>query len=250
MMADIDHSPSSFIDDDVHDDIMMMDIGDEDDKSDRPFNTSAAIQYHEPIEIDPDSFYAGGADDDWATHNGLTSILMFNLALVYDLAAKEAPHSPREQAALENKAKSLYEKVLQLHVLASIKVEEQDRRQQEEHHYGGSSSRSSSSITSNTTTARRRTTTTTQRPGMLGAIQDIIAMAAVNNLIHLERDDETKQDLYVQMLMEIAKAVDRADYGDGGELKRLVDWQTGIFLLNAFFLKRPWSIPGAAAAAA
>jgi hypothetical protein len=205
-------------------DEMMMDDTEDDDSfpSTDPFKKSFAAQYREPIHIDSDSL---PASLDCATHSGLTSIIVFNLALLYDLAASETDQGspPRFQAIKQRKAKTLYEQVVQLYVLSCMNEE------------GSNGCCDTSRI------ARKR-------PGMLGAIQDLVAMAAVNNLFHLEQEDEGRKEVYIQMLVEIAKLVGRADYGDTGELRRLVNWQGGIFLSNAFFLKTLLTGHGAAAA--
>jgi hypothetical protein len=238
----------------------MIDIGDSSASPSAitdPFTKSFEVQYREPIQIYPESFPSGVLD--LAAHSMLTAIIVFNLALVYDLAASESSRhsssSPKAQARMENKAKFLYEQVLQLYVVSCM---EEDGSRQDHHHPPHEPSVGSPQ--EDTFTGRPNTQhptasslgtsrKTRKRPGMMGAMQDLVAMAAVNNLFHSEQEDESRKDMYVQMLLEIAKIVDKADYGDtGGELRRLVNWQGGIFLLNAFFLKALLS-PLAAAAA-
>ncbi len=192
----------------------------------RPFKNSSAIQFHQPILIHPESCCCVTSRYSTITtsmmvarHSGLSAIVIFNLALCHDVTASSSSSlGSSSQANMKAKAILLYEKVVELYVQSNT-----DRDQ-------------------NNLLWDERPTGTVH-----DAVQDIVVMAAINNMVHLQ-DDEAQKDRYSRLLLHLTQQINGVTYGSE-ELWRQVEWQARIFLSNTVPWRKKISFTTTAAAA-
>lgn len=156
-----------------------------------------------------------------------SAIVIFNCALCHDRLSQSPTLSTPRKQALRDKAMVLYEKVIDLYFETSShgRLEEVNVI----HSFMVSNGPS-------------------QLPGKIkSAQQDIMVMAAINNLVQFHHESSQESNYYSQLMMVLFQQIQCTDYGST-EIQRQVDSQARVFVSNT--LLQSWTMTLARAAAA
>ena len=199
-----------------HDDVLMTQImaansnRDQHRMIDRQplFKYSSEIKYQNPIPMFPGSFSwpitpLSIVESETTRVIGMSMIIVFNLALCFDLLASTSLSTTTKQQAFIAKAISLYEKVVDLHLQSVIEDSNM-----------------------NATTVDE----SCDSQMVLRAQQDMVVMAAVNNLIQLH-PDSLEKERYSSLIMVLFQGTQWTNYGSE-EIQTLVDSQARVFVSN------------------
>lgn len=202
--------------------------------SKRPFNYCSGIKYQQPFfafqELDHryDESTLIHLTSNSESHTisiiQLSAIVIFNCALCHDRLAQSAMSSTTRQG-LRDKAIALYEKVVDLYIESRA------------HCMIGVDTMNNPLVSRDNCLRRAE---------IVGAQQDMIAMAAVNNLVQLHHESSQERYNYCQLMMALFQEIQRTDYGSQ-EIQSRVDTQARVFVSNVVM---SWNLELVLAAAA
>lgn len=207
------------------------------------FKYSSAIKYQHPFRMLPDMDHnipAAAAYSRSTTtplsmsesHTtqaiGLSAIIIFNLALCFDLLASISPNTAKQKMYIA-KAISLYEQVVELYLQSTIESNVNEGIMTTTMEQGGESFSCCS-------------------PMVFRAQQDMVIMAAINNLVQLYPECAQKEE-YFNMMMVLFQEIQRTDY-QREEIQRLVNSQARVFVSNTVVLSSNMRLLSISAAAA
>jgi hypothetical protein len=175
------------------------------DVAQQPFNCSSSRKYEQPFLVLQQEMDCRTTSS-WSTTTFLSMIVIFNCALCHDsLASSSTTVSTTRRQVLRYKAISLYEKVVNLY----IELSNDSFKEQED---------------------------STGFHGTLGAQQDMIVMAAVNNLVQLHHESSAIRNHYVQLMMALFQQVQTTDYGCD-QIRSQVNSQGRVFVSNTLLCR-------------
>jgi hypothetical protein len=189
------------------------------------FKYSSARKYHHPFCIFQREIDLSSHSESRATATiQLSAIVIFNCALCHDLLAQSTISPATRRDVLRAKAIALYEKVVELYFESGNPC----MTRQEDY-----------------MTNALGSSIAPRLAGAADAQQDVIVMAAANNLVQLHHESSEERKSYSRLMMAMFHEIQRTDYGND-EIQRHVDSQARVFVSNTVTC---WKVESAAAAA-
>lgn len=201
------------------------------------FTCSSEVKYQHPFTMFPEMNHSIQSLSGYSSPTtnraiGISMVLIFNLALCFDLLASSSSSNMTRQKTFLAKASSLYEKVVELYLQCIFEsIDDEITSTQVEDSEGG---RFGSMI--------------------LRAQQDVVVMAAINNLIQLNPESSSsssssQKEKYIHLIMALLQEIQRTDYGSD-EIQSLATAQARVFVSNAVIVSSSVRLLSISAAAA